>query len=59
MKWRTAVVKEIGREKYNQLSKSMGCDLAFAYVDYRVDQMMIDYMVKQEMPKSSSGIHSA
>jgi hypothetical protein len=51
--WRTAVVKEIGREKYNQLSKSMGCDLAFAYVDYRVDQMMIDYMVKQEMPKSS------
>jgi hypothetical protein len=51
--WRTAVVKEIGRGKYNQLSKSMGCDLAFAYVDYRVDQMMIDYMVKQEMPKSS------
>jgi hypothetical protein len=51
--WRTAVVKEVGRAKYDQLSKSMGCDLAFAYVDYRMDQMMIDYMVKQEMPKSS------
>jgi hypothetical protein len=51
--WRTAVVKEVGRAKYDQLSKSMGCDLAFAYVDYRMDQMMINYMVKQEMPKSS------
>jgi hypothetical protein len=51
--WRTAVVNEIGRAKYDQLSKSMGCDLAFAYVDYRVDQMMIDYMVKQQMPRSS------
>jgi hypothetical protein len=51
--WRTAVVQEIGRTRYDQLSKSMGCDLAFAYVDYRVDQMMIDYMVQQEMPKSS------
>jgi hypothetical protein len=51
--WRTAVVKEIGREKYNQLSKSMGGDLAFAYVDHRVEQMMIDFMAKQEMPKSS------
>jgi hypothetical protein len=51
--WRTAVVKEIGRDRYNALSKELKCDLAFAYVDYRVDQMMIDYMVKQEMPKSS------
>jgi hypothetical protein len=51
--WRTTVVKEVGRAKYDQLSKSMGCDLAFAYVDYRVDQMMVDYMVKQEMPRSS------
>jgi hypothetical protein len=47
------VVKEIGRDRYNALSKELKCDLAFAYVDYRVDQMMIDYMVKQEMPKSS------
>ena len=51
--WRTAVVKEIGRDRYNALSKELKCDLAFAYVDYRVDQMMIDYMAKQEMPKSS------
>jgi hypothetical protein len=51
--WRTAVVKEIGRDRYDQLSKSMGGDLAFAYVDHRVEQMMIDFMAKQEMPKSS------
>jgi hypothetical protein len=51
--WRRAVIGEIGRERYDNLSKQMGCDLAFAYMDYRVDQMMVDYMVKKEMPKSS------
>jgi hypothetical protein len=52
--WRTAVVKEVGRDKYDKLSKSMGCDLAYAYVDYRTEQMMLNYMVKQEMPKSTA-----
>jgi hypothetical protein len=51
--WRRAVIGKIGRERYDHLSKQMGCDLAFAYMDYRVDQMMVDYMVKKEMPKSS------
>jgi hypothetical protein len=51
--WRTAVVKEIGRDRYDELSREMQCDLSIAYIDYRVDQMMVDYMVSQEMPKSS------
>lgn len=51
--WRNAIVAQIGREKYDELSKSLGADLALAYVDYRVEQMMIDRMVKEQMPKSS------
>ena len=51
--WRNAVVAEIGRERYGYASKELGGDLAFAYVDYRVEQMMINKMVADEMPKSS------
>ena len=51
--WRNAVVAEIGRERYEELSKELGGDLAFAYVDYRVEQMMIDRMAVEQMPKSS------
>ncbi len=52
--WRSAVVAEIGRERYDELSKELGCDLAFAFVDYRVEQQMIDKLVKDRMPKSSA-----
>lgn len=52
--WRTAVVEETGRERYDQLSKQLGCDLAYAYVEYRIGQMMTDKMVKDSMPKSSA-----
>ena len=51
--WRKAVVAEIGREQYDKLSAQLGGDLAYAYVDYRVEQMMVDRMVKERMPKSS------
>lgn len=51
--WQNTVVAEIGREKYDTLSKELGGDLAFAYVDYRVEQMMVNKMVADEMPKSS------
>jgi hypothetical protein len=51
--WRKTAVAEIGRERYDDLSKQMGGDLAFAYVDYRVQQMMLDRMVKQQVPKST------
>ena len=52
--WRHAVVQEIGRERYDELSKELGCDLAYAYVDNRVEQLMIDRLVKERMPKSSA-----
>ena len=51
--WRNAVVKEIGRERYDAMSEKLGMDMAYAYVDYRVQQMMIDKLVKDRMPKSS------
>ena len=52
--WRDAVVKEVGRERYDELSQELGCDLAYAFVDYRVEQLMIDQLVKERMPKSSA-----
>lgn len=51
--WRNAIVAETGRERYDELSEKIGADLALAYVDYRMEQMMIDRMVAQQMPKSS------
>ncbi|MDL2247557.1 hypothetical protein LJC05_02365 [Bacteroides sp. OttesenSCG-928-J23] len=51
--WRNSVVAEIGRERYDTISKELGGDLAFAYVDYRVEQMMVGKMVTDQMPKSS------
>ena len=51
--WRETVVAEIGREKYDKLSARLGGDLAYAYVDYRVEQMMVNRMVQERMPKSS------
>ena len=33
--WRSAVIGEIGRERYDTLSGQLGCDLAYAYTDYR------------------------
>ena len=53
VEWRNAVVAEIGRDKYDTLSQKLGGDLAFAYVDYRVEQMMVDRLVAQKIPKSS------
>lgn len=51
--WRTAVIGEIGRERYDQLSQKLGADLALAYVDHRLEQMMVNRMVTEQMPKSS------
>lgn len=52
--WRKAVVAETGRERYDALSKQLGCDLAYAYIDHRMEQLMIDKMVKDRMPKSAA-----
>lgn len=52
--WRNTVVQEIGRERYDELSEQLGGDLAYAYMDYRVEELMIDRLVKERMPKSSA-----
>lgn len=52
--WRTAVVDEIGRERYDELSEQLGSDLAYAYTEYRIVELMMGKMVKDNMPKSSA-----
>lgn len=51
--WRTAIVEEIGRERYDRLSADLGDDLALAYIDHRVEQTIVDRMIEDEIPKSS------
>ena len=51
--WRTLVIDEIGRERYDLVSKQLGTDLAYAYVDHRIQQMMVDKLVQDKVPKSS------
>lgn len=51
--WRNAVVCEIGRAKYDALSKQIGCDLAYAYIGQRMENLMINKLVNDNMPKSS------
>lgn len=52
--WRNTVIGEIGRARYDQLSKSLGGDLAYAYIDYRVQQQMVQHMIDKETPKSAA-----
>lgn len=52
--WRSAIIDEIGMAKYDEMSSKMGTDLAFAYINYRVEDLMIEKMVKDQMPKSSA-----
>lgn len=51
--WRNAVVKEIGRSRYDALSKACGEDLAYAYVAQRMEDLMINKLVKDNTPKST------
>ena len=51
--WRNAVVKEIGRSKYDALSKAYGEDLAYAYIAQRMENLMIGKLVKDNTPKST------
>lgn len=51
--WRNSGVKEIGRSKYDALSKACGEDLAYAYVAQRTEDLMIGKLVKDNTPKST------
>ena len=52
--WRNALLSEIGQQRYEAASKTLGADLAAAYMDYRLEQQMIDRMVDRKMPKSAA-----
>lgn len=52
--WRTAMVDSIGRERYDKASQQIGCDLAAAYIDYRIQQTMVDRLIAKETPKSTA-----
>ena len=52
--WRSAMVASIGRERYDKASQQIGCDLAAAYIDYRLRQTMIDRLIDKETPKSTA-----
>lgn len=52
--WRNAMVTSIGRERYGKASQQIGCDLASAYIDYRLQQTMVDRLIDEETPKSTA-----
>ena len=54
VEWRAAIVAEIGQERYNRASQQIGTDLAVAYIDYRVQQTMIDRLIDEQTPKSTA-----
>ena len=54
VEWRNAIVKEIGQKRYDQASKTLGADLAAAYVDSRLQQMMMDVLIDEQTPKSTA-----
>lgn len=54
IEWRGAMVASIGRERYDKVSQQIGCDLATAYIDYRMQQTMVDRLIDKETPKSTA-----
>ncbi len=52
--WRNAVIDEVGLERYNELSQAIGADLANAFIEDRFEEKMVDKLVKERMPQSSS-----
>lgn len=52
--WRNAVIDEVGMERYNELSEAIGTDLANAFIEDRFEEKMIDKLIKDRMPQSSS-----
>lgn len=52
--WREAVIAQIGRERYDKLSNRLGCDLADAYINHRINQLMVDKLVDDRIPRSSA-----
>lgn len=54
IQWRAVMIEEIGQKRYNEASNQIGSDLAAAYIDYRLQQKMIDNLVDEQTPKSTA-----
>lgn len=52
--WREAAIAQIGRERYDRLSNRLGCDLSNAYINHRINQLMVDKLVDDRIPRSSA-----
>ena len=52
--WRQAVIDKVGRDKYDAMSKSIGTDLANAFIEYKIEDKMINRLVEEKIPKSSA-----
>lgn len=52
--WRSAAIAQIGRERYDSLSAQIGTDLATAYVGERMENLMIEKLIHEQMPKSTA-----
>ena len=52
--WRTSAIKELGLEKYKELSsKCPSKDLAVDFVNNRFENLILEQLVKSKVPKSS------
>lgn len=51
--WKAVALRELGKEKYDKLSKQVGGDLAAVFVNNRFGGMMIDQLAKSKVPHSS------
>lgn len=52
--WRNTVLAEVGQERYDTLSEHIGCDLSFAYIEGRMEDLMVGRMVKEKIPHSAA-----
>lgn len=51
--WQKEIKNAIGEPRYQKMSEALGRDVAEAYMEFRIEQLMIDKLVKDEIPKSS------
>lgn len=52
--WRKAIVLEVGEKRYGELSSELGGDLASAYMEWRIGEMMTVKMAERQVPQSSA-----
>lgn len=52
--WGEAVVCDIGQERYEEIGAMIGGDLALAYVDSRMEELMLAKMAHERMPRSAA-----